>query len=171
VALIGVNSAVPTPPAMAWGRVGTEQLARLAAVLGRLAGVGLFRLVLIHHPPLSGQPSDGRSLRDAHALEAVLARHGAELVVHGHNHRDMLAWHPSRSGLVPVVGAPSASLGRRHKHEPLARYNLFRIDAGAGTIDLVGRGLAEPEGEIVELERRRLAADATERGALSQSRT
>ena len=101
VALIGVNSALPTPPAMAWGRVGGEQLARLAAVLDRLAGAGLFRLVLIHHPPLSGQASNARGLRDARAVEAVLARHGAELVVHGHNHLNMLAWHPSGVGHDP----------------------------------------------------------------------
>jgi 3',5'-cyclic AMP phosphodiesterase CpdA len=157
VALVGVNSALPTPPAMAWGRVGREQLARLAGVLDRLGAEGLFRLVLIHHPPLPGQASRSRGLIDAEAVEQVLQRHGAELVVHGHNHRNMLAWRPSGSGMVPVVGAPSASLGQPHRHEPLARYNLFRINTEAGAIELVGRGLAEPEGRVVEIERRRLA--------------
>jgi 3',5'-cyclic AMP phosphodiesterase CpdA len=160
VALVGVNSALPTPPAMAWGRVGREQLARLAGALDRLGAEGLFRLVLIHHPPLSGQASRSRGLIDAEAVEAVLQRHGAELVVHGHNHRNMLAWRPSGSGMVPVVGAPSASIGRLRGHEPLARYNLFRIDPAAGRIELVGRGLAEPGGAVVELERRRLEATA-----------
>jgi hypothetical protein len=89
-------------------------------------------------------------------VEAVLARHGAELVIHGHNHINMLTWRPSGSGMVPVVGAPSASLGRRHRHEPLARYNLFRIDLAAGAIELIGRGLAEPGGAVVEIERRML---------------
>lgn len=157
VALVGVNSALPTPPAMAWGRVGGEQLERLAAVLDRLAGAGLFRLVLIHHPPLSGQASSARGLKDAHALEATLQRHGVELVVHGHNHRNMLAWLQCEPGACPVVGAPSASLGRWHGREPLARYNLFRIDAATRAIALVGRGLAEPGGGIVEIERRNLA--------------
>jgi 3',5'-cyclic AMP phosphodiesterase CpdA len=157
VALIGVNSAVPTPPMVAWGKVGSAQLARLAGILERLQGRGLFRLVLIHHPPLPGQASRSRGLIDAEAVEQVLQRHGAELVVHGHNHRNMLAWRPSGSGMVPVVGAPSASLGQPHRHEPLARYNLFRINTEAGAIELVGRGLAEPEGRVVEIERRRLA--------------
>jgi 3',5'-cyclic AMP phosphodiesterase CpdA len=156
VALVGVNSALPTPPAMAWGCLGGEQRARLAGVLDRLAAAGLFRLVLIHHPPLPGQASAGRGLRDAAALEELLQRHGAELVVHGHNHRNTLAWRTSSAGAFPVVGAPSASLGRRHRHEPLARYNLYRIDAGARVIELIGRGLAEPEGGIVEVERRNL---------------
>ena len=116
VALIGVNSAVPTPPLVASGRLGAEQLARLAAVLERLGGAGVFRLVLIHHPPLPGQAKRYRDLEDAADLEAVLARHGAELVIHGHNHHNMLAWcATSAGGKVPVVGAPSASLGRPHK--------------------------------------------------------
>jgi hypothetical protein len=140
-----------------------EQLARLAAVLDRLAGAGLFRLVLIHHPPLPGLASNTRP-QDALALEAVLQRHGAELVVHGHNHLNMLAWRSSGSGAFPIVGAPSASLGRRHRHEPLARYNLYRIDAGAGAVHLIGRGLKEPGGEIVEIERRSLAHAAADQG-------
>jgi 3',5'-cyclic AMP phosphodiesterase CpdA len=157
VALVGVNSALPTPPAMAWGHVGRDQLQRLAATLDRLAAASLFRLVLIHHPPLPMQASSARGLRNATAMEAVLRRHGAELVVHGHNHRNMLAWLKGKSGICPVVGTPSASQGRRHGREPLARYNLFRIDAASRGIELVGRGLSEPGGSVVEIERRDLA--------------
>lgn len=168
VALIGVDSAIETPPFLAWGRVGKRQLAALAGVLARLRGAGLFRLVLIHHPPLQGQTDATRGLRDAAALEDVLREGGAELVIHGHNHRNMLAWLPcgdasdAEPGRIAVVGAPSASLGRRHGHEALARYNLYRIARGAGgegapwCADLVGRGLAEPDGPVVELDRRSL---------------
>jgi 3',5'-cyclic AMP phosphodiesterase CpdA len=156
VALVGVNSAVPTPAAMAWGRIGREQLGRLAGILDRLAAAGLFRLVAIHHPPLPLQASAARGLKDAPALEAVLRRHGAELMVHGHNHRNMLAWIEGKSGTCPVVGTPSASLGRRHGREPLARYNLFRTDAANRGIELIGRGLTEPGGPVVEIERRML---------------
>jgi hypothetical protein len=62
--------------------------------------------------------------------------------------------------MFPVVGAPSASLGRRHKREPLARYNLYPIGGPAHGIELIGRGLAEPGGAIVELERRMLVPAA-----------
>jgi 3',5'-cyclic AMP phosphodiesterase CpdA len=158
VALIGVNSAVPTPPLVASGSVGRRQLARLAEVLERLRRAGAFRLVLIHHPPLPGQAARFRGLEDAQGFAAVLARHGAELVVHGHNHRNMLAWCSSGEGKVPVIGAPSASLGRPYGREPLARYNLYRIAGPPWAIEVEGRGLAEPEGRIVELERGKLAA-------------
>ena len=157
VALIGLNSAVPTPPLVASGRLGNEQLERLAHLLERLAAADLFRLVLIHHPPLSGQASRFRALEDAARLEVVLARQGAELVIHGHNHLNMLAWHPSSAGPVPVVGAPSAAQARPYKAEPLARYNLYRIEGPPWRIEVVGRGLGEPEGPVVEIERRGLS--------------
>lgn len=159
VAIVGINSAMPTPPFVASGRVGKPQLERVAAVLDRLGRENLFRLVLIHHPPLPGQARRRRELEDAVDMQAVLSSHGAELVIHGHNHHDMLAWCNSAvGGGVPVVGAPSAALARRHKREPLARYNLYRIAGGPPwSIELIGRGLQEPGGPIVEIERRRLA--------------
>jgi 3',5'-cyclic AMP phosphodiesterase CpdA len=183
VALIGVDSAVETPPLMAWGRVGQRQLDGLAAVLERLRGEGLFRLVLVHHPPLTGQADPSRGLRDAARLERVLAEGEAELVIHGHNHRNMLAWLPAGAGpagaatgppgRIAVVGAPSASRGRRHHHEPLGRYNLYRIaPVAAGgpqpwRIELIGRGLAEPDGPVVELDRQELSATAAPAGERS----
>lgn len=158
VALIALNSAVTTPPAMAWGLVGEQQLSRLAVALDRARDTGLFRLVMIHHPPLPGQASPGRALKDAEALREVLAKHGAELVIHGHNHLDMLSWLEGASGPIPIVGTPSGSLGRTYKEEPLARYNLFRINRESNwALELVGRGLAEPDGQVVEIERRALA--------------
>ena len=163
LALIGVNSAVPTPPFVAAGRVGPDQLERLGLVLDRLHGLGLVRVILIHHPPLPGQAPPRRGLEDAHEFEAVLERHGAELVLHGHNHRDMLAWRQWRRGHVPVAGIASGSASRSYGDEPPARYNLIRIarEGGAASIEIVTRGLAETGGAIVELARRELAAHAT----------
>lgn len=159
IALIGLNSAVPTPPLIAWGSAGREQLARLAYVLDSAGRAGLFRLVLIHHPPLPGQASTTRGLRDAAALQGVLREHGAELVIHGHNHLNMLRLEPSASGAtIPIVGVASASLARRHGREGLARYNLYRIGGRPWHITLAGRGLDDPDGGIVELERRSLLA-------------
>jgi len=139
---------------MAWGRIGRDQLAAVDETLAALGAAQLFRVVLIHHPPLPGQASRARGLLDAAALEAVLSNRGAELVIHGHNHINMLAWGTGPSGRFPIVGAPSASLGARHRHEPLGRYNLYRIDSAERSIAVIGRGLAEPGGPVVELERR-----------------
>ena len=155
IALIGLNSAVPTPPLIAAGRAGKEQLARLANVLDGARRQGLFRLLLIHHPPLPGQASATRGLRDAAALQGILYGHGAELVIHGHNHLDMLTLQASASGTpIPIVGVASASLARRHGREGLARYNLYRIAGPPWRVALAGRGLADPDGAVVEIEQR-----------------
>lgn len=154
-ALIGLNSAVPTPPFVAAGRLGRAQLDRLGLVLRRAAEAGLIRVVLIHHPPLPGQAPPRRALWDAADLEAVLMREGADLVLHGHNHRDMVVSRQTSHGQMLVVGIASGSAGRRHHGEPLARYNLFRLsrDLRRPMIELHGRGLMEPGGPIVDLER------------------
>ncbi len=157
VALICLNSAEKTPPFVAAGRLGERQLAALADLLTRTGAEGLVRVVLIHHPPLPGQAPARRALRDAAALERVLAAHGAELVLHGHNHRDNhvdFAW---AEGRIPVIGVGSGSVGRVHKGEPLGRYNLFRITpAGASAqIECITRGL-DAGGRFVEQVGRKL---------------
>ncbi len=155
VALIGLNSAVPTPPFVAAGRLGEAQIAALSRTLVRLGEAGLMRVVLIHHPPLPGQAPPRRALEDAAALAEVLARCGAELVLHGHNHRQMLAWCRHGEHAIPVLGAASASAQSVHKAEPLARYHVLRLrrESGAVRIECEIRGLAEAGGEIVRLAR------------------
>ena len=160
VAVVGLVSAVPTAPFQATGRLGAAQLAAIGPLLDRLAG-DYFRLVVIHHPPLPGQADARRALTDAGSFEAVLKKHGAELVVHGHNHVDMVATRSWPGGAIHVVGAASASVGRAHKAEPLARYNLYSIADDAGRrapIEVVTRGLAGPDGPVREISRRTLAA-------------
>lgn len=158
LALIGLNSAVPTPPFVAAGRLGGPQLAALAALLDRIAPTRLLRVVLIHHPPLPGQAPPLRALEDAARFDDVLAEHGADLVLHGHNHRDMLAWRQWSKGHVPVVGVASGSAAKAHKSEAAAQYNIFRFAKrdDAVEIECITRGLSVSGSEIVELRRRRL---------------
>ena len=159
IALIGLSSAIPTPLFHAYGRLGTVQLQRLAEVLARLGAEGVVRVVLIHHPPLTGQAPHRCALHDAAELAAVLVRHGAELVLHGHNHRAMIAYAAGPGRPIPVVGVPSASLGTAPGSQTLAGYNLYRIfpDPDA-PIELIERGLAAEGGPVVERRRLRLGA-------------
>ena len=167
MALVGLNSAVPTRPFVAAGRLGERQIEALARILDRLGEASLIRVVLIHHPPLPGQAPPRRALKDAPALERVLAEHGAELVLHGHNHRDNhvdLKW--TRGG-IPVIGGASGSAGRRHKNEPLARYNLFRVtpaDDGV-RIECTTRGLDATGAFIEQIDRKLIATHAPDRVA------
>jgi predicted phosphodiesterase len=74
-----------------------------------------------------------RNLRDRAALQSLLMRTGADLVLHGHDHRDFFNELPGPGGArIPVVGAGSASYdgppGRR------SRYHIFEIADTAITV-------------------------------------
>ena len=161
-ALVGVNSAVETRPFSAKGRVGREQLEGLEQVLHALEASGLARIVLIHHPPLPGLAPKSRALKDAEELAGVLSRAGAELILHGHNHRDTLSCGYGPKVKIPVLGIASGSAGRPHNDEPMARYNLVdvRMTDGARVIEVTGRGIVAEGGGVIELDRRVLAYEA-----------
>jgi 3',5'-cyclic AMP phosphodiesterase CpdA len=131
VALIALSSGVPTGPFMATGRLGPQQMARLAEALDQTRGT--FRVVLIHHPPMSPLRRYLRRLTDASGLRAVLADKGAELLLHGHDHRRALVWLDGpHSTKIPAVGVPSASAAGPHGDEDGAGYHLFKIDGAPG---------------------------------------
>jgi 3',5'-cyclic AMP phosphodiesterase CpdA len=155
VALVALSSAVPTGPFLATGRLGESQLARFAAALDRAHG--LFRIVLIHHPPASPARRYLRRLTDAAEFRKVLAEKGAELVLHGHNHCRSLEWLDGRERPIPALGAPSASARVPHHDENAAGYNLLRIEgeAGAWRCELVARE-RDADGVIREVERQML---------------
>jgi 3',5'-cyclic AMP phosphodiesterase CpdA len=154
IALIGLSSAVATQPFMATGAIGTAQLARLTPLLDQLGKAGLFRVVLIHHPPLSTTAARHKRLIDAAALRTVLQQHGAELVLHGHDHVHALVRLDGPSGTIPAIGLPSASAAREGDGDPAA-YNLYRIEgtAGAWRCEAITRGLGAEALRIVELRR------------------
>jgi len=131
VALIGLSTALPTAPFLATGRLGDRQLSQFADLLEQTRGA--FRIVLIHHPPVSKPQRYFKRLTDAAALRRVLAQKGAELLIHGHDHRRSLAWLAGPQGKkIPAVGVPSASASAPHGGEDAAGYNLYRIDGGPG---------------------------------------
>jgi 3',5'-cyclic AMP phosphodiesterase CpdA len=151
--LIGLSSGVPSAPLLATGWIGTQQFAALAAMLSELKKENLFRVVLIHHPPVS-EAGRHKRLLDAPVLLRVIAAHGADLIIHGHDHVHMLNWldGPNRSK-VPAVGVPSASAAPGTTKDAAA-YNLYRIDGspGAWSCELVSRGIGA-DGEVVEEKR------------------
>ncbi len=156
LALIGLNSAVETPPLVATGALGARQLDAVSHVLDATRREDCMRVVLLHHPPRPGLSKPGHELTDAAALAAVLGTHGAELVLHGHEHRRMLNTMAGPDGPIPVVGVPSASAARAYRADPLAAAHFYEFHRGAGgrvSITLVIRGLATPRGPISELAR------------------
>ncbi|MCK4203806.1 metallophosphoesterase [Brucella pituitosa] len=128
VAMIGVSSARATAPFMASGDFRSAQAKRLAKLLDEAGSQGLFRVVMIHHPPIHGATPTHKRLYGIRRFQKVIRQHGAELVIHGHTH---LATRYDIDGpngnKVPVVCVPSASQNFGG-HKPPARYNIFNID-------------------------------------------
>jgi 3',5'-cyclic AMP phosphodiesterase CpdA len=109
VSLVGLNSAVPTAPLLARGRLGRQQLARLEQVLAAEHAAGRIRIVMLHHPPARGAIGWRKALADRAELCAVLRRQGAELVLHGHARDARLDAIAGPRGAIPCLCVPSSS--------------------------------------------------------------
>jgi len=157
IAMVALTTSLPTGPFMATGQLGGDQIARLAEILLALAREPVFRVVLIHHPPVHTRSHYMKRLIDAPLLRALLAEHGAELLLHGHNHEQQLMWLDGPNGRIPAVGVPSAS-AIVSTHDDPAAYNLYRIGGapGAWQCEVIVRGLRAGHEGVVELKRQRL---------------
>lgn len=135
VALIGVSTAQPCSTFLAVGCIGNDQLLRLQKILIETGKKGLFRIILIHHPPKSGVVSWRKRLTDAKFFQNAVQECGAELILHGHSHHSSRTYLQTFKGRIPVIGVSSASAsgdnpGRR------ARYHLYRLSPKADSWDL-----------------------------------
>jgi 3',5'-cyclic AMP phosphodiesterase CpdA len=152
VALVCASSGVPTGDFAAWGRLGQTQLRDLESLLSAPEVVRRKRVLLIHHPPLVNRAGEARNLRDRQALQDLLARTGADLILHGHDHRDFFNVLPGPgASRIPVIGVGSASydggLDRR------SRYHIYEVGAEIRAITYAhDPGL----GRFVEYDNRRI---------------
>jgi 3',5'-cyclic AMP phosphodiesterase CpdA len=133
VVLIGCSSAVPTPPFIATGRLGADQLQALDTVLE--AAQGKARVVLVHHPPTPGVSKPRHDLTDLHAFGDVIARRGAELVLHGHEHVRSDTELRGPHGAVPVHGIPSGT-SLSDKPGRQASFSVYDVSATSIQRDL-----------------------------------
>ena len=124
VTIVGLNSALPTAPLLARGRLGGDQLARLEQVLRAEGEAGRQRIVLVHHPVADGVVSWRKALGDRAELRGVLQRAGAELVLHGHARDSSLNALPGAHGAIPCLCVPSSSAVPNPRDEG-ARWNRY----------------------------------------------
>lgn len=155
VAFIGLSTAVPTAPFLATGKLGGRQRAQLGELLTTTGSQGLFRVVLIHHPPVPRAYKWRKRLVDAEAVSSVIRKSGAELVLHGHTHRLTRSSLPGPDGgEIPVVGLASAS-SREPSRERAARYSIWSVrrrEDGTFSTSHRGRRYDPRSGEIRECE-------------------
>jgi len=152
VAIIGVNSAVATRPFSARGTFRKQQAVRLAGILS--AKKNLFRVVVIHHPPIHHAVSRHKALKGIDLFQQIIAEHGAELILHGHSHLPSLNFIKGLHAQVPVVGVASSSQGLGGRKPP-ANINIFEIERRKGTWHclLVRRTLIDELRNFAETER------------------
>jgi len=150
LALIGTSTSRATPWFTAYGYLGAGQLGRLARALRDPRLSGKVRVVAIHHPPAGARAESRiRGLRDHAAFAAVIAETGADLIVHGHEHRDMTLALAGPDGPVPVRGVASGTY-LHNKPERSARYRIFEIENGAVASDRVRVWDRERRGFVTE---------------------
>ncbi len=135
VALIGCSTSIATPPFSATGYFSARQARETVELLKTAGEEGLFRVVMIHHPPIRGAAASHKRMIGIRRFAAAISMGGAELVLHGHTHLNTLYWLEGREKRVPVVGIASASQGPGAVKPP-AGYNLFSIDGGPGAWQL-----------------------------------
>lgn len=126
LALVGCCTARPCPPPLAVGTLGAKQLARLEAVLADPRVTSRCRVVGLHHPPQPGAGHWHNRLTDAAAFRKILARQGAELVLHGHLHRRLATNLPGPRDPVAVRGVGSVSVCEGPPHR-LGQLYVFRV--------------------------------------------
>jgi 3',5'-cyclic AMP phosphodiesterase CpdA len=96
---------------------------------------------------------------DARDFRAVLTEHGADLVLHGHNHVHSLVWLDGPKGTrIPAFGVPSASSPAHSRHDT-AGYNIYEIDGapGAWQCTAVLRSLRADGDGFIERTREKIA--------------
>ena len=129
VSVIGLSTSLQTPWFTAYGVIGDEQLDRLRTALMAPELADTLRLVAIHHSPAEPRArSRVRGLRDRAKLYSLLEEVGAELILHGHEHLDLSASLPGKTGDVPVRGIQSGTYDAGdHAAHKRARYRIYEI--------------------------------------------
>ena len=130
LAIIGLSTAVATPPGFATGLLGEEQLEALERLLAGLADEDCCRVLLLHHPPLEGACTWRKRLIDAPAFRRIVSYRGADLILHGHEHVPVNGMIEGCERRIPVRSVPSASsLDTRPQRR--ARYQIYVIERTA----------------------------------------
>lgn len=157
VAIIGLSTAVATAPFLATGRIRRSQSAKLESLLRTLGSEGLFRIVLLHHPPAIDSTGWHRRLIGASSFRRAVRQAGAELVLHGHNHQTSVDHIGGPAGPVPVIGAASAGHAPRHGKSggSYLRFSIAATDNGF-VCDMTERGRTSEDGDVTTVSEQRV---------------
>lgn len=129
-AIIGLSSAVPRPPFVSAGYLGSEQLAALGRLLVHPEVARRTPVILVHHPPFDAHSRLKQllgGLVDAEALRDTLQPLSHGLLLYGHLHIRRHARLATASGALDVLCATAAALD--HEDARIrAGFNLYELD-------------------------------------------
>ena len=153
ISVIGCNSARASAPFLATGYFKKDQAERLERILETERADGQCRIILIHHPPHANATQRHKRLLGSKRFCNVIAKHGADLVLHGHTHLATTAYINGPDKQVPVICVPAAYQWPGHRKPP-AGINLFLISNAKGhwhiTLERHGLDHGLPENNISE---------------------
>lgn len=156
IAIIGCSTSNATLPFSASGLFSSRQARETVNLLRKAGDEGLFRVVMIHHPPIRGAAASHKRMLGIRRFNAAISMGGAELVLHGHTHLNTLYHLKTHAGSVPVVGIASASQGPGG-HKPPAAYNFFTLSGQPGDWNLAcDRFGLTPQADAIVHEQRRV---------------
>lgn len=134
VAIIGLSTAHFSMPLMATGSLGLDQMSALKTILENPEVKSRFRLIVMHHPPRSPYATWHKKLADGEDFIDVIAESGAELIVHGHLHRELRDELKGPDHLAQVIGSNS-SIWLAEDPTRHASYNIYQIDDGSFNVE------------------------------------
>lgn len=140
LSLVGASTAVTTPVFMASGKLGNEQVDKLATLLEQAKSEQCLVCLLIHHPPLPGMTSRRKRLVDAGALQKVLERFPPMLIFHGHLHHNReQQWGDSHIYCTSAASSAGDASYRIIDIEDHGKYRNIRMHLKSVSIDAGNR--------------------------------
>lgn len=130
LALYGLNSSIGRPWFMADGRLGEAQLSLFEDSLRQSRALGKACVVMLHHPVTDQASRARRDLADRAELARILARHGADLVLHGHEHRHYRGKLDGPQGTKISVHGVASATSTLNEVERRAAFTLYEIIDG-----------------------------------------
>jgi 3',5'-cyclic AMP phosphodiesterase CpdA len=128
LALIGLSTSRASGWLTAHGSVGDEQLARFEKALTDPRLRGKLRVVVMHHPSAGRHARNRlRGLTDHAAFAAVIARAGADLILHGHEHLDLAETLPGPAGRSVPVHCITSGSHADDSERRRARYRIYTV--------------------------------------------
>lgn len=127
VAIIGFSTSNATLPFWATGKFTKAQAQKGQELLSKAKDDGLFRVILIHHPPYHNATHPMKKMIGIDLFQDMVSNSGAELILHGHTHLNTIHKVEYPSGSANAIGISSASQAAGDK-KLVAGFNLFDIE-------------------------------------------